>query len=117
MERALTLVATGTLTIEMVRSSKGKMIPLPQTINQSTGKESTCQTGFSDVAWGKATRSYATSARSLAIVKFDAIIQDAKEFLKPTRSRNKSTEALDIINIDEEDDERAHLVDNNSDEN
>ena len=57
------------------------------------------------------------SARSLAIVKFDAIIQDAKEFLKPTRSRNKSTEALDIINIDEEDDEQAHLVDNNSDEN
>ena len=75
------------------------------------------QTGFSDVAWGKATCSYATSARSLVIVKFDAIIQDAKEFLKPTRSRNKSTEALDIINIDEEDDERAHLVDNDSDEN
>ena len=75
------------------------------------------QTGFSDVAWGKATRSYTTSARSLAIVKFDAIIQDAKEFLKPTRSCNKSTEALDIINIDEEDDEWAHLVDNDSDEN
>ena len=75
------------------------------------------QTGFSDVAWGKATRSYATSARSLAIVKFDAIVQDTKEFLKPTRSRNKTTEALDIININEEDDERAHLVDNNSDEN
>ena len=75
------------------------------------------QTGFSDVAWGKATHSYATSARSWAIVKFDAIIQDAKEFLKPMRSHNKSTEALDIINIDEEDDERAHLVDNDSDEN
>ena len=76
------------------------------------------QTGFSDVAWGKVTRGYATSARSLANVKFEAIIQDTKEFLKPIRSRNKSSEALDIIDVDdEEDDERAHLVDNDSDEN
>jgi hypothetical protein len=114
VERALTLVATGTLTVEMVRSSKGKTIPLPRTVNRSTGKESTRLTGFSDVAWGKATRSYATSARSLANVKFDAIVKDAKEFLKPIRSRNKSTaEAMDVINIDDDDDdERAHLVDN-----
>lgn len=113
MERALTLVATGTLTIEMARSSKGKTIPLPRTVNRSTGKESMRQTGFSDVAWGKTTRSYAASARSLANVKFEAVIREAKEFLKPVRSRNKTTEAMDVINIDDDDDdERAHLVDN-----
>jgi hypothetical protein len=118
VERALTLVATGTLTIEMARTSKGKTIPLPRTVNLSTGKESMRQTGFSDVAWGKTTRSYATRAKSLANAKFDAIIQDAKEFLKPIRSRNKSTaEATDIINIDDDDDdERMHLVDNTDDE-
>ena len=113
MERALTLVATGTLTVEMAHASKGKNIPLPRTVNLSSAKESMHQTGFSDVAWGKATCGYATSARSLANVKFDAIIQAAKEFLKPIRSCNKTTEAMEIINIDDDDDnERAHLVDN-----
>ena len=113
VERALTLVATGTLTMEMARASKGKTIPHPRTVNCATSKESMRQTGFSDDAWGRATHSYAISARSLVNTKFDTIIQDPKEFLKPIQSRNKSTEVMDIINIDDdEDDERAHLVDN-----
>ena len=116
MERALTLVSTGTLTIEMAHASKGKTIPLPHTMNFSSGKELTRQTGFSDVSWGKVTRAYTSSAGSLADRKFDAIIQDAKEFLKPIRSRNKTTNGMDIINVDEDkDDERAHLADNESD--
>ncbi|KAF8802730.1 hypothetical protein BYT27DRAFT_7260685 [Phlegmacium glaucopus] len=45
---------------------------------------------------------------------FDAIIQEAQEFMKPTRARNKTTEATEVINIDE-DDERAMLIDNSSD--
>ena len=49
--------------------------------------------------------------------KFELILQDAKEFLKPIRSRNKTTDAMDIINIDDDDDdERAHLIDNSGDE-
>ena len=116
MERALTLVSSRTLTVEMAHASKGKAIPLPHTMNLSTGKESMRQTGFSDISWGKVTRSYASSAKSLADRKFDAIIQDAKDFLKPIRSRNKTTNGMDIINIDDDDDdERAHLVDNESD--
>ena len=100
----------------MARASKGKTIPLPRTVNLSTGKVSMRQTGFSDVAWGKATRNYAKSARSLAHAKFDTIIRDAKEFLKPIRSRNKNTD-VEIINIDDDDDEdeRGHLVDNSVD--
>ena len=70
------------------------------------------QTGFSDVAWGKAMHGYAMSAQSLASIKFDAIIQDAKEFMKPIWSRNKTMDAMEIINIDDDDDEQAHLVDN-----
>ena len=76
------------------------------------------QTGFSDVAWGKATRGYARSASSLANAKFDIIIHDAKEFLKPIRSRNKTMDpsTREIIEIDDDnDDERAHLVDNSDD--
>lgn len=69
------------------------------------------QTGFSDAAWGKATRGYATSARSFTNIKFTAITQEAQEFVKPTRARNKTTEATETIYIND-DDERACLVDN-----
>ncbi|KAF8810964.1 hypothetical protein BYT27DRAFT_7253100 [Phlegmacium glaucopus] len=98
----------------MVRASKGKTPTLPRNLNLGSGKESTHQTGFSDAAWGKATCGYAISAHSLTNVKFDAIIQEAQEFMKPTRARNKTTEATEVINIDE-DDERALLIDNSSD--
>ncbi|KAF8799192.1 hypothetical protein BYT27DRAFT_7318611, partial [Phlegmacium glaucopus] len=111
VERALTLVATGTLTVAMVRASKGKTLTLPRNLNLSSGKESTCQTSFSDAAWGNATCGYAISAHSLTNIKFDAIIQEAQEFMKPTRTRNKTTEATDVIDVDE-DDERALLIDN-----
>ena len=113
MERALTLVATRTLTVVLAHASKGKTIPLPRTVNLSTSKESICQTGFSDIAWGKATCGYAMSAQSLTNIKFDAIIHNAQEFMKPICSCNKTTDTTEIINIDDdEDDEWAHLVDN-----
>ena len=108
----MTLVATRTLTVAMAHASKGKMVTLPRTLNLSTGKDSMCQTGFSDMAWGKATRCYATSVRSLANTKFDAIIQEAREFMKPIQSRGKTTKPTEIINIDDCDDERACLIDN-----
>ena len=115
MERALTLVATGTLTIDMVRAAKGKTVSLLKTFNLSTGKESMRQTGFSDVAWGKVTRGYAKSARRLKKVKFNAVVEEAQEFVKPTRGRGKSTQLTEVIDVDE-DDERACLVDNSDSE-
>jgi len=114
VERALRLVATGTLTINMVHAAKGKTVNLPKTMNLATGKESMRQTGFSDVAWGKATRNYAKSSCSLSTAKFDVIIKEAKEFMKPIRGR-KATQATEIIDVDK-DDERACLVDNSGDE-
>jgi hypothetical protein len=112
VERALTLVATGTLTVAMARASKGKSVTVPRTRNLSTGKDSMRQTGFSDATWGKVTRSYATSAHALDKAKFDAILQEAQVFMKPIqRSRNKmNTTNTTAISID--DDERACLVDN-----
>ena len=107
------MVATGTLTVTMVCTSKGKMLILSQTLNLASGKESVHQTGFSDAAWGpgKATCSYAISAHSLTNIKFDAIIQEVQEFMKLTHTCNKTMEATDIININE-DDEHTLLVDN-----
>ena len=97
----------------MAHASKGKAIPLPRTTYLSTSKESMRQTEFSDISWGKATCGYATSAWSLPTVKFDAITQEAKEFLKPVRSHNKTMDAtIEIIDIDDDNDEQAHLVDN-----
>jgi hypothetical protein len=94
----------------MAQASKGRSITIPRTLNHSTGKESMRQTGFSDAAWGNATRGYATFARSLSKIKFDVIIQEAREFVKPIRRGNRITDTTDIgINID---DERACLVDN-----
>ncbi|KAI0284419.1 hypothetical protein BC826DRAFT_158259 [Russula brevipes] len=52
VERALSLVATGTLTVSMAYASKGKMVTVPRTVNHSTGKVPMQQTGFSDAAWG-----------------------------------------------------------------
>ena len=78
MERALTLVATGTLTVAMAQVARGKTILLPRTFNCSTDKKSTRQTDFSDIAWGKASRGYARSARAFPKAKFDAIIEDAR---------------------------------------
>lgn len=111
MERALTLVATGTLTVAMARNSKGKAVTLPRTLNLSTGKDSMRNTGFSDAAWGKATREYSTSIRSLTCIKFDAIVTAAKVFTKRTRAQNRTTDPTDVIDVDA-DNERACLVDN-----
>ncbi|KAH9011107.1 hypothetical protein EDB83DRAFT_2530439 [Lactarius deliciosus] len=44
VERALKLVATGTLTIDLVNAAKGRTMNLPKTMNVGSGKESTRQT-------------------------------------------------------------------------
>ncbi|KAH8980733.1 hypothetical protein EDB86DRAFT_3087613 [Lactarius hatsudake] len=110
VERALTLVSTGVLTFTIARASNGKTIKFPKTRDLSSGKCSTHKTDFSEATWGKDTRAYATSARSLTKVKFEAIIQDAQQFVKLARSRKKrSAEAMDV---DGDCNERACLVDN-----
>jgi hypothetical protein len=76
-------------------------------INHFTGIESMRQTGFSDASWGKASRSFAKSASGLGEAKFNSVINDAQRFMKPTRARNRTTDATEV----EEDDERACLID------
>jgi len=108
----LTLLSTGTITGNMIRAAKGKIIPLPKTLNHSTGKASNRQTGFNDITWGKTTRSYVRSITKnllkkddngvIHYEKFNEIIASALEFAKKSRRVDAEEEDLD---------ERAQLVD------
>ena len=87
------------MTIAIACASRGKAVNLPWTLNLSTGKDSMCQTGFSNAAWEKATHSYAKSASSLTTAKFNGIVQDPQPFVNPklthTHSKTKA-KGLDI---------------------
>ncbi|KAG1796928.1 uncharacterized protein HD556DRAFT_1441103 [Suillus plorans] len=112
VERALTLWSTHTLTIKMVRAAKGKNITLPKTLNQSTGKVSSRQTGFNGISWGTSTRAYAKEiVKNLHDDKFNTIIASAMEFSK--KSRWPCDDIADDVAEDEllDLDERAQLVD------
>jgi hypothetical protein len=105
MERALKLVATGTLTIAMTQVPRGEPIIIPRTFNRTNGKKSTRPTSFSDIAWHKASRAYSKSARALSKDKFDAIVEDALAFVKPTRAPNRTADNKETTN------ERAYPAD------
>ena len=74
-----------------------------------------CQTGFSDIAWGKATHSYTTSICSLTIKKFEAIVTGAQAFAKPTHTHGRTSDPTEVIDVDV-DNEQACLVDNSDSE-
>jgi hypothetical protein len=111
------LIATQTITITTVRAATSKAIPLPRLFNRASAKESTRLTGFNDTAWGGNTRSYTKSARKLESSRFEKILEGAKTFMvmKGNRAR-KAAPAIEVIEIDNDNDERACLVDTNSDD-
>ncbi|KAF8267176.1 hypothetical protein EI94DRAFT_1802114 [Lactarius quietus] len=111
VERALTLVARGILMITIARVARGKTVTFPHTLNISPSKDSTRQTGFSDAAWGKASQSYAKSARALSIAKFGVIIDSTWVYMKPSHFFNKS-DTVPTETVVNEDDECACLIDN-----
>ena len=105
VEHALKLIASGTITIEMVQKAKGRVPMLPKQINQATGKASNQFTGFNEALWGTRCSSYISSAKKLSASRFDEIISLAAEYLK--------VEDDDVIEIadDDDDDIRANIVD------
>jgi hypothetical protein len=109
VERALKLIASGTITIEMVRNAKGRIPALPKKINQATGKASNQLTGFNEIAWGARCSSYVKSAKKLSNSRFDRIISLSAEYMKA----NYNLEDEEVIEIaDDDDDIRANIVDN-----
>ncbi|KAN0109337.1 hypothetical protein V8E52_009381, partial [Russula decolorans] len=75
VERALTLVATGTLTINMTKS---KAMALPGFVSDNSGR----QTAFNDGSWGGPTRGYLISAKNLKSKSFNEVIKRAKDLSK-----------------------------------
>ena len=66
VERALKLVASGTITVKMVQKAKGRIPSLPKQLNQATGKASNQLTAFNEIAWGARCSSYVKSAKKLS---------------------------------------------------
>jgi hypothetical protein len=104
----------------MISAAKGKNVPLPKTLNLSTGKISTRQTGFNDATWGNSTRAFVRSiskAFARKEHKFAEIIASAKEFSKKSRCPDNSADGTPAGGEeDEEIDERALLEDISSSE-
>jgi hypothetical protein len=110
VERALKLIASVTITIEMVQKAKGRIPTLPKTINQATGKASKQLTGFTEISWGVRCSSYVKSAKKLSASRFNEIISLSAEYMKV----NQNNEDEDVIEIPDDDDIRANIVDHSS---
>ncbi|KAI0245056.1 hypothetical protein BJV78DRAFT_1289384 [Lactifluus subvellereus] len=115
VQQALTLVATGTLTIKIIHAAKGKNVMLPRTLNYSTGKVSNQQTGFNDITWGETTCKYAKSimkAYKKKSGRFNEIITHAKELSKMSHhTDDNASGAPDGDAAEEDDDLDEELVD------
>ena len=93
----------------MMQNAKGKVPTLPKQINQSTGRVSHQLTGFNKVMWGTRCKSYVKSAKKLSAIWFDEVVRLATEFTKI--NHRLIDEDDDIIEIEEEEDIRANIID------
>ena len=115
VERALKLVASGTITVEMVRNAKGRIPTLPKQLNQATGKASNQLTAFNEIAWGAHCSSYVKSAKKLSNSRFDEIVSLSAEYMKANYNLDDD-EVIEIndevIEINDDDsDIRANVID------
>ena len=93
----------------MVQKAKGKIPTLPKQINHATGKVSNQSMGFNEVTWGVRCKSYVKSAKKLTNDRFDKVVSLATEFMKV--NHRLVDEDDDIIEIEEDEDIRANIID------
>jgi hypothetical protein len=98
----------------MVQKAKGKIPTLPKQINHATGKVSNQSMGFNEVTWGVRCKSYVKSAKKLTNDRFDKVVSLATEFMKV--NHRLVDEDDDIIEIEEDEDIRANIIDISSSE-
>jgi hypothetical protein len=98
----------------MVQKAKGKIPTLPKQINHATGKVSNQSMGFNEVTWGVCCKSYVKSAKKLTNDRFDKVVSLATEFMKV--NHRLVDEDDDIIEIEEDEDIRANIIDISSSE-
>lgn len=111
VERALKLISSGTITVEMVQNAKGRIPILPKKINQATGKASHQLTAFNETSWGSRCSNYVKSAKKLSTSRFEKIISLATEYMKVSQNF-ENNEVIEVP--DDDDDIRANVVDNSS---
>ena len=113
-ERALTLWRDGHILCETVAAHKAgkRSSPIIKLVNKATGKESTRSTDFNQANWGTATSGYIEAMKKLS--KFDDIIADARSFAKVNQRGDTTTNSSAVL--EQELDERAHLCDDESDD-
>ncbi|KIM74444.1 hypothetical protein PILCRDRAFT_92610 [Piloderma croceum F 1598] len=98
----------------MVQKAKGKIPTLPKQINHTTGKVSNQSTGFNKVTWGVRCKSYVKSAKKLTDDRFDKVVCLATEFMKVNHCLVDEDD--DVIEIEEDEDVRANIIDISSSE-
>ena len=103
------LIASGTITIVMVKQAKGQVLTILKQMNQATGKPSNL-TMFSDMLWGMCCISYIKSAKNLSNPQFNEIIMLAVGYMKVSQT----VDDKDVIEIpdDKVEDIHANIVDN-----
>src|ERR1700679_1219281 len=96
VQRALTLFATGTVTLDMFTSGN-KNVTLPKTLNTATGKPSDTPMAFTEIVWGNITRARVSQARTvLRDASLEKIIQKAKDFEKISLNGSKASTSTEI---------------------
>lgn len=123
VERALTLIATGTLTLDVIEKSTNRpAVALPKTFNhpivdnemedvKGKGKARDSSTAFSEAMWGAQTRSYARTVKALSESKYDEIVRLSMVFVSAHHGRASTITAnsADAMHISDDDDDRAAL--------
>jgi hypothetical protein len=111
VQRALTLFATGTVTLDMFTSGN-KNVTLPKTLNTASGKPSDTSTAFTEIVWGNITRARVSQARTvLRDASLEKIIQKAKDFEKISSNGSKASTSTEIVDVDHVDGSHTQLVD------
>ena len=107
VERILMLWSSGNLTIEIVQEAKDakKAIKLPVMINPLTGRESVRYSAFSEVSWGKPTRSFIKSTRNINDEAMERIMDEARDAARVSRCKDEANDDVDS------EDNRANLED------
>jgi hypothetical protein len=97
VERALTLFATGTVTLAMYTAGIKNVI-LPKTLTTESGQLSETSTAFNETVWGAVTRARISQSRTvLRDSSLEKILKKAQDLERVSASGSKtSTETRDI---------------------
>ncbi|KAI0245668.1 hypothetical protein BJV78DRAFT_1287355 [Lactifluus subvellereus] len=109
VERALTLVAHGAITIQGIREAKAKKkaLKLPATIHLNGSRDSTRNVAFGYVGWGDQTAKYLFSINnSVSDADMEDIMAEAKELSKAGICDVDQSAAEGVIDLD---DDRANI--------